>query len=244
MDHVMCWIAVLFRVHDDFPLIVAANRDEARDRPTRAPLRWPGNPAIWAGCDERGGGTWLGANAAGLLAAVTNRPEASFDAARRSRGLLCLDVLRSESPEAARARFDADLAARSYNPFNLLCVNHRQGWVGTLRGDTVDLTPGLHVLSNHGDVDDDRLRVVQAVRASIDMIDLTAPRIEDLFADLGAICASSDGIFPLCRADGDRGTVSSSLIALDADGAIAAYWYAPGPPSQDTFSPVTLSRES
>jgi hypothetical protein len=243
MDHVMCWIAVLFRVRDDFPVIVAANRDEARDRPTRDPLRWPGCPAIWAGRDERGGGTWLGVNAAGLLAAVTNRPETCFDPARRSRGLLCRDVLRSESPPDARARFVADLATRSYNPFNLLCVNHRQGWAGTRRGDIVDLTPGLHVLSNHGDVDDDRLPVVQAVRASIATIDLTAARIEDLFAELGAICANSDGVFPLCRADGDRGTVSASLVAIDAKGAIAAYWYAPGPPNQVPFSPVTLSRE-
>jgi uncharacterized protein with NRDE domain len=225
-------------------LIVAANRDEARDRPTRAPYRWPGHPAIWAGRDDRGGGTWLGVNTAGLLAAVTNRPEASFDATRRSRGLLCLDVLRSESPQTARAQFVADLATRAYNPFNLLCVNHRQGWIGTWRGDVVDLAPGLHVLSNHGDVDDDRLPVVQAVRASIDKMDLTPPRIDDLFADLGAICASSDGVFPLCRADGDRGTVSASLVAINSAGSIAAYWYAPGPPSLVPFSLVKLSREA
>src|SRR5690242_9425030 len=104
----MCWIAVLLRVHDDFPLIVAANREEFRERPSRAPFPWPGSPAIWAGRDEHSGGTWLGVNSAGLLAAVTNRPEASFDATRRSRGLLCLDALQSETPRVARARFAAE----------------------------------------------------------------------------------------------------------------------------------------
>ena len=239
----MCWIAVLFRVHDNFPLIVAANRDESRERPTQSPFAWPGSPTIWAGRDLHGGGTWLGVNSAGLLAAVTNRPETSVDVTRRSRGLLCLDILRSESPQAARARFVAELAARAYNPFNLVCVNHRQGWVGTWQGDVVDLTPGVHVLSNFGDMDDDRLPVVQAVRASLAAIDLTSPRIEDLFGALGRVCASEDGLFPLCRADGERGTVSASLVALNADGSIAAYWYAPGPPSQFPFTPVPLSTD-
>jgi uncharacterized protein with NRDE domain len=81
----MCWIAILFQINPRWPLIVAANREEARQRPTRAPFRWPEEPAIWAGRDDVAGGTWLGVNAAGLLAAVTNRPEAKLDAARRSR---------------------------------------------------------------------------------------------------------------------------------------------------------------
>ena len=201
-------------------------------------------PPVWAGRDLHRGGTWLGINAAGLLAAVTNRPEATVDATRRSRGLLCLDVLQSDSPRAARARFVDALAADSYNPFNLLCVNHREGWVGTWHGDIRDLTPGIHVLSNHGDMDDDRLPVVQAVRASLEAEDVTAPRIDDLLGTLGRVCARSDGGVPLCRADGERGTVSASLVAVTADGSIAAYWYAPGPPSQSPFTPVMLSPDA
>src|SRR5262245_6948022 len=125
----MCWIAVLFRVHADFPLIVAANREESRERPSAAPFPWPGSRTLWAGRDLRGGGTWLGINSAGLVAAVTNRPEAGVDIARRSRGLLVRDLLQSETPPVARVRFTADLAIRSYNPFNVLCVNAQEGWV-------------------------------------------------------------------------------------------------------------------
>src|SRR5918994_1653772 len=106
----MCWIAVLFRVNPHYPLIVAANREESRARPSQAPFRWPGSPAVWAGRDERGGGTWLGVNAAGLLAAVTNRPAVNPDATRRSRGLLCLDTLRCDSPRSARSFFSDELA--------------------------------------------------------------------------------------------------------------------------------------
>src|SRR5688500_7462526 len=115
----MCWIAVLFRVNPHYPLIVAANREESRARPSRAPFRWPSSPAVWAGRDELAGGTWLGVNAPGLLAAVTNRPlaDARPDPTLRSRGLLCLDTLRCDSPASARSFFIEELAARRYNPF-------------------------------------------------------------------------------------------------------------------------------
>src|SRR5918993_5452885 len=150
----MCWVAVLLRVNAHYPLIVAANREESRIRPSQPPFRWAGSPTVWAGRDELAGGTWLGVNATGLLAAVTNRPADSRDATRRSRGLLCLDTLRCDSPGSARSFFADELSRRQFNPFNLLCVNHAAGWVGTWQGDSRDLEPGIHVLSNYGDVDD------------------------------------------------------------------------------------------
>jgi uncharacterized protein with NRDE domain len=237
----VCWIAVLFRVHRDYPLIVAANREESRSRPSQPPLRWPGDPTIWAGRDARHGGTWLGVNDAGLLAAVTNRPEDDVDPTRPSRGLLCLKTLRCDSPETARAFFVNELTARRYNPFNLLCVNHLDGWVGTWQGMIRALTPGLHVLSTYGDVDDDRLPVVRTARARIEATDPTSLPLDELLDRLSRVCASTDDAFPLCHAGDERGTVSSSLVALDADGMIAAYRYAPGPPTAFAYRPVPVS---
>src|SRR5688572_9665433 len=130
----MCWLAVLFQVNAHYPLIVAANREEFRTRPSLTPFPWAESPTIWAGRDELAGGTWLGVNATGLLAAVTNRPAASRDANRRSRGLLCLDTLRCDSPRSARSFFVAEFSRRRFNPFNLLCANHVAGWVGTWQG--------------------------------------------------------------------------------------------------------------
>jgi uncharacterized protein with NRDE domain len=241
----MCWIAVLLGVNPHYPLIVAANREESRTRPAQAPFQWPGSPAVWAGRDELAGGTWLGVNAAGLLAAVTNRPADrsadSRDPTRRSRGLLCLDTLRCDSPESARSFFVAELSAYQFNPFNLLCANHLAGWVGTWRGEIRDLAPGIHVVTNFGDVDDDSLPIVRTVRDRIASIDIASPVIDELFGGLGTVCAQTDEPFPLSRAGGDYGTVSSSLVALNADGTVAAYWHAPGPPSEVPFSPVTLA---
>jgi uncharacterized protein with NRDE domain len=238
----MCWIAVLFHVNAHYPLIVAANREESRTRPSRAPFQWAGSPTIWAGRDELAGGTWLGVNATGLVAAVTNRPAVSRDATLRSRGLLCLDTLRCESPRSARSFFVDELSRRRFNPFNLLCVNHVAGWVGTWQGDIRDLEPGIHIVSNFGDVDDDTLPVVREVQNRIASIDVASPVIEELFANLGSVAAQTDQPFPLCHAGGDYGTVSSSLVAVNADGTIAAYWHAPGPPSEIAYSPVLLSR--
>jgi uncharacterized protein with NRDE domain len=237
----VCWIAVLHRVNAHYPLIVAANREESRTRPSQPPFRWAGSPTVWAGRDELAGGTWLGVNATGLLAAVTNRPADSRDATRRSRGLLCLDTLRCDSPGSARSFFVDELSRRQFNPFNLLCVNHVEGWVGTWQGDIRDLAPGIHVVSNFGDVDDDTLPAVREARDRIASLDVTSPDIDQLLGSLGRVSAQTDQPFPLCHAGGDYGTVSSSLVAVKADGTVAAYWHAPGPPSEVPFSPVTLS---
>src|SRR5262249_22814900 len=99
----MCFILALFQVHPTYPLVIAANRDELRTRPSQGPHRWPGEPAIWAGRDAVAGGTWLGVNDRGVLAAITNRRDGTLDPSRPSRGNFCLDVLRQSSPEAARA---------------------------------------------------------------------------------------------------------------------------------------------
>jgi hypothetical protein len=120
-------------------------------------------------------------------------------------------------------------------------VNHVAGWVGTWQGDIRDLTPGIHIVSNYGDVDDDTLPVVRETRHGIASLDLTSPLIEDVFANLGRVAAQTDQPLPLCRAGGGYGTVSSSLVALNADGTVAAYWHAPGPPSEVAYFPVPLS---
>jgi uncharacterized protein with NRDE domain len=47
----MCLIVVAWRCRADLPLVVAANRDEWRDRPAEPAHWWPDLPRILAGRD-------------------------------------------------------------------------------------------------------------------------------------------------------------------------------------------------
>ena len=68
----MCLIVLAWRVRPDFPLIVAANRDEFHARPAARAAFWQDHPAILAGRDLEANGTWMGVTRSGRFAAVTN----------------------------------------------------------------------------------------------------------------------------------------------------------------------------
>jgi uncharacterized protein with NRDE domain len=67
----MCLILVGYRVHRDYPVILAANRDEFFARET-LPAAAERVPDIVGGRDLGKGGSWLAVSANGRLAAVTN----------------------------------------------------------------------------------------------------------------------------------------------------------------------------
>ena len=68
----MCLIAIAHRVTEKWPLVIAANRDESYDRPTRASHAWEEDPRVIGGRDLRAGGSWLAVRRDGRFAAVTN----------------------------------------------------------------------------------------------------------------------------------------------------------------------------
>lgn len=143
----MCLLLVAYRVHPEYPLIVAANRDEFHQRPS-APAQW-WDAGILAGRDLRGGGTWLGLTRQGRFAVVTNYREGIAEAGGRpSRGQLvrellergaggdCLPWLREVGP--------------AYNGFNLVFGGVDGLYSFSSRSDDeATLAPGLYGLSNH-----------------------------------------------------------------------------------------------
>src|SRR3972149_5211681 len=68
----MCLIVLAWRVRPDFPLIVAANRDEFHARPAERAGFWKDHPSILAGRDLQARGSWMGVSRSGRFAAVTN----------------------------------------------------------------------------------------------------------------------------------------------------------------------------
>ena len=63
------------------------------------------------------------------------------------------------------------------------------GWVGTWLGEIARASkPGIHIVSNFGDVDDDTLPIVREVQNRIASIDVASPVIEELFRRFGERC--------------------------------------------------------
>src|SRR5947207_9943071 len=100
----MCLLAVLFRVAEDAPVVVAANREELYARGGEPPAVRDGPVPFVAGRDPLQGGTWLGVNARGVLVAVTNRVKSHPPARPRSRGLLVGELLAAASAAEAAER--------------------------------------------------------------------------------------------------------------------------------------------
>ena len=69
----MCTLAIYFQADAEYPLIVAANRDELLERPTIAPAFLSGDPWVIGGKDLRASGTWLGVNGRNMVAGLLNR---------------------------------------------------------------------------------------------------------------------------------------------------------------------------
>jgi uncharacterized protein with NRDE domain len=143
----MCLILVAWQAHPQYPLVVAANRDEFYARPTADAGPWPEDPRIWGGRDLEAGGTWLGLHEDGRFAAVTNVREPGVPKGVRSRGLLPRDYLLGEQSPAAYA---AAQDGAAYSGFNLLVADEASLWYLSNRdGAPRELKPGVYGLSNH-----------------------------------------------------------------------------------------------
>lgn len=229
----MCLIALLYRVADDAPLLVGANREEFFDRPGEPP-RLHAEPVPWVGgFDPVGGGTWLGVNAHGLLVAVTNRHKDRVPSPRRSRGLLVRDLLRHADARIAIDDAATRLEAEPYDGCNVLVADARHAAV-LHAGDRLDvrpLTPGIHVLAN-GDVNDPDDRRVRHVLAWLG--ERRPATAADGLAALRAVCAQTEPQ-PITLRLTTRGTVSSSLLALPADLGTGVYLHSQGPPDRTPY---------
>ena len=148
----MCILFIALGEHADYPLIVAANRDEYFARASEPMHFWPDRPEILAGRDTRAGGTWLGINTEGRFAAVTNfRDMANIRNDARSRGELVTRFLSQDSRPQALQNFHRFLSGEHhrYNPFNLIYGDMESVWAWGHRGHHhTRLSRGFHSVSN------------------------------------------------------------------------------------------------
>jgi uncharacterized protein with NRDE domain len=167
----MCTLVAALHHFRGCPLVVAANRDEAYDRPSSTVHVWPGERFV-APRDEAAGGTWLGLSASGVFVGVTNRFGVPKDATRASRGTLVVESLREESARSLHAALAA-LRPDRFNAFHLLYADAREAFVTWSDGASLHqqaLGDGVHVVTERSLGGDDRART-ELVRERVAALD-------------------------------------------------------------------------
>lgn len=226
----MCLLAVCWRAVDDTPLIVAANREEAYDRPGTPPQVVNDPVRFVAGLDTRAGGTWLGINQYGLVVAVTNGPKTEAPPKPRSRGTLTRELLQCRTARDAADRAAAELDTHRYAGCNFLCADmeslyvvHGGDWLRML-----PMPPGRHVMT-HGNVNNAAdPRISQALEF---LAARPLPTSAECVSALSALCAQPG----ICLHGAKGGTVSSTVLVIRPSLAEGSYWHAQGPPDRHPY---------
>jgi len=209
----MCLILVAWRVHRDYPLVVAANRDEFHGRPAARAAFWDDEPDILGGRDLQARGTWMGVSRGGRFAAVTNYRGGTEPSAAESRGALVTRFLEGvDVPQLAERKAD-------YSGFNLLAADADElWWLSNRDGAPRRLAPGWYGLGN-------LLLDSPEVEAHKDRLRTSPASIEPLFRVLA----------PARIVDERYGTRCSSVLLRGAETRFAERGFAPDGSEETTL---------
>ena len=128
-------------------LILAANRDEYYERPTKN-MHWWEAEGVLAGKDLQAGGTWLAVSDDGRFAAITNYKElTSKRGDLKSRGELVSNYITSK--EVSSREYLESIKGTNYAGFNLLLGDKEGIHYISNRSEEVDkLETGIHAVGN------------------------------------------------------------------------------------------------
>jgi uncharacterized protein with NRDE domain len=230
----MCLILIAHGAHSDFPLVIAANRDEYYQRPTARAGFWQDHPHILAGRDLECMGTWLGVTRGGRFAALTNfRDPRERKADAPSRGQLVSDFLASDQ-EPLEYLGDVAMQARRYNGFNLLAGDTDGVFYFSSRtGSVQQLSPGIHGLSNHlldtpwPKVERGKQRLQAALagefdaEALLDLLHDREPAPESELPETGIGLELERVLSPALIVSPQYGTRASTAVLFSEDGSVS-----------------------
>lgn len=253
----MCLIVFAYKQRDDFPLILAANRDEYYRRPSATLAFWKDVPHILAGRDLLKGGTWLGVTRDGHLAAVTNyRDTAHRLPESRSRGLLVSDYLRRLDSAPLYLK-SLQSEAHEYSGFNLLAGDHQElYYFSNCQGKVLHLEPGIYALSNRF-LNTPWPKVGRVKQLFTAEMNRRTPRLESIFDILADQnqpadeCLPDTGVglewerilAPIFISSSDYGTCSSTVLMFSKHRIISMFERAHGNgPDQPTTTEYTFER--
>ena len=145
----MCLLFFALNCHSDYPVVLAANRDEYYDRPTRGLHVWDNSSFLLAGRDLHKGGTWFGVTKTGRWAAVTNFREPGQKSEAKSRGTLVRNYLTSDSSPSTYLN-ELIHGPEDYNGFNLIIGDLKHVmYFSNRHAESKTLGSGVFGLSNH-----------------------------------------------------------------------------------------------
>ena len=158
----MCLVVFSIGQHPDYPVIIAANRDEFFARPTQAAHFWQQDSNILAGKDLIAGGTWLGISRTGRFTAVTNIRRFPQATGLHSRGELTTHYLQSQLSPHQYCQ-ELQNSATNYSPFNLFVgeiskTKTSLSYINNSQNKVIDLNEGIYGISN-GLLDDNWRKV-------------------------------------------------------------------------------------
>ncbi|MCG2588254.1 NRDE family protein [Rhodohalobacter sulfatireducens] len=145
----MCLIVFSYKEYQNYPFVLATNRDEFYDRPTQAAHVWQTSPKILAGKDLKASGTWLGISENGRFAALTNhRKMDDIKEDTTSRGIIVKDfLLHKGNPREYLAELQR--AGHKFNGFNLIAGTFDNlFYMSNKKEGIFKVQPGNHALSN------------------------------------------------------------------------------------------------
>ena len=227
----MCLIAWNWQPDSANPLLLMGNRDEFYARPAQALHHWP-DASILAGRDVQAGGTWLGVERNGRLAALTNyRSPVLARQHAPSRGELVTDFLNSLL-DAASYLEALQSQATAYNPFNLL-VYDGLSLLGleSREANIVVLQPGIGAVSN-ADFNTPWPKLTQLTSSLANSLEHNATEDTELWPLLQSRAQALDNLLPQTGvpleleralsatfiATPSYGTRASSLVRMSKDG--------------------------
>lgn len=260
----MCTLLILNHVSQEFPVIVAANRDEFLERPATDAQVLLEKPRAIGGVDIQSQGTWMGATEDGFFVGLTNqRSFLAADVERLSRGPLVLNTLQQGSLDAA-IEYLGTLKGSDFNPFNLLFGDVDRLFVAYGRVDqdeiVVEEVPrGIHILPNDI-LNSQAFPKVDRAKAILGEHDLSSLTWDEVVGVLQSVLSDRDlppldkVIYPeegqhyphelfqqlqALRVDlPGYGTRSSTLVALQS-GRVAHYLFTNNAPDEGSLNDIT-----
>lgn len=218
----MCILFILRRKSSSWPVLIATNRDEFYNREFEDPgFHWKAQPSIFAGKDNKAGGSWLGLNANGLCVAILNRKSDINNKFLKSRGSLVINALKNKTAISAKKNF-LKLFEEKYNFFNLFIADNKNAyWIryDKFKLDTFTVPFGHSIIDNL-DINDN-----QSQRQELNRKDFISARLPEpdknffnswqkLLTSKKQTLDEKDTSIYVNNVNNNYGTVCSSIIGL------------------------------